>query len=219
MNPSATLLGSSSDEQKIIDRAIASAEIVDILKAAGIKTADISILSDEFLLEVAGMERKNLALEALRKLLNGEIKSRARTNVVESRAFSERLEAAVARYHAGALSALEMIQELIDLAKDLKAAEARGEESGLTPEELAFYDALAEHEKIRERIASLTAREREVLALMTQGKPNKVMAAVLGVSQRTVEIHRARVMEKSGATSLAQLVRMIMDLQAKQADK
>jgi type I restriction enzyme R subunit len=132
---------------QLIDRAIASAEIVDILKAAGIKTADISILSDEFLLEVAGMEHKNLALEALRKLLNGEIKSRARTNVVESRAFSERLEAAVARYHAGALSALEMIQELIDLAKDLKAAEARGEESGLSQEELAFYDALAEHEK------------------------------------------------------------------------
>jgi two-component system, LuxR family, response regulator FixJ len=72
--------------------------------------------------------------------------------------------------------------------------------------------ALAQHNKIRERIASLTPREREVLALMTQGKPNKVMAADLGVSQRTVEIHRARVMEKSGAASLAQLVRMVMDL-------
>jgi FixJ family two-component response regulator len=71
--------------------------------------------------------------------------------------------------------------------------------------------ALKEHERIRERLTSLTPREREVLTLMTQGKPNKVMAHELGVSQRTVEIHRARVMEKSGATSLAQLVRMIMD--------
>ncbi len=72
--------------------------------------------------------------------------------------------------------------------------------------------ALKEHERIRHRLESLTPREREVLALMTQGKPNKVMAADLGVSQRTVEIHRARVMEKSGASSLAQLVRMVMDL-------
>jgi two-component system, LuxR family, response regulator FixJ len=77
--------------------------------------------------------------------------------------------------------------------------------------------ALAQHTKIRERIESLTPREREVLALMTRGKPNKVMAAELAVSQRTVEIHRARVMEKSGAASLAQLVRMVMDLEAEQA--
>jgi two-component system response regulator FixJ len=78
--------------------------------------------------------------------------------------------------------------------------------------------SLAQHEKIRQRMASLTPREQEVLTLMTQGKPNKVMAAELGVSQRTVEIHRARVMEKSGAASLAQLVRMVMDLEAEQAD-
>jgi FixJ family two-component response regulator len=77
--------------------------------------------------------------------------------------------------------------------------------------------ALAQHDKIRARLASLTPREREVLALMTRGKPNKVMAAELGVSQRTVEIHRARVMEKSGAASLAQLVRMVMDLETEPA--
>jgi FixJ family two-component response regulator len=79
--------------------------------------------------------------------------------------------------------------------------------------------ALAQHENIRQRLGSLTPREREVLTLMTRGKPNKVMAADLGVSQRTVEIHRARVMEKSGAASLAQLVRMVMDLEAEQAGK
>lgn len=79
--------------------------------------------------------------------------------------------------------------------------------------------ALEQHSKIRERLEALTPREREVLMLMTRGKPNKVMAADLGVSQRTVEIHRARVMEKSGAASLAQLVRMVMDLEGTQAGK
>jgi two-component system, LuxR family, response regulator FixJ len=74
--------------------------------------------------------------------------------------------------------------------------------------------ALAEHAKIRERLESLTTREREVLTLMTRGMSNKLMAAELGVSQRTVEIHRARVMEKSGAASLAQLVRMVMDVES-----
>jgi type I restriction enzyme R subunit len=140
--------------QQLIDRAVASAEIVDILKVAGFDSPDISILSEEFLLEIQGMEKKNLALEALKKLLAGEIFSRTRTNVVESRAFSRRLEDAVARYHAGALSAVEMINELIALAKDLKAAQQRGEDQGLTPEELAFYDALAENESAVEAMGS-----------------------------------------------------------------
>jgi type I restriction enzyme R subunit len=140
--------------QQLIDRAVASAEIVDILKVAGIDSPDISILSEEFLLEIQGLEKKNLALEALKKLLAGEITSRMRTNVVESRAFSRRLEEAVARYHAGALSAVEMINELIALAKDMKAAQRRGEDQGLSPEELAFYDALAENESAVEAMGS-----------------------------------------------------------------
>lgn len=140
--------------QQLIDRAVASAEIVDILKVAGIDSPDISILSEEFLLEIQGMEKKNLALEALKKLLAGEITSRMRTNVVESRAFSRRLEDAVARYHAGALSAVEMINELIALAKDMKAARQRGEDQGLSPEEIAFYDALAENESAVEAMGS-----------------------------------------------------------------
>ena len=100
------------------------------------------------------MEKKNLALEALKKLLAGEISSRMRTNVVESRAFSKRLEDAVARYHAGALSAVELINELIALAKDMKAAQQRGEDQGLSPEELAFYDALAENESAVDAMGS-----------------------------------------------------------------
>lgn len=131
---------------QLINQAIASTEIVDILAAAGMTQPNLSILSDEFLLEVQKMERKNLALEALRKLLNGEIKSRARSNVVESRKFSERLEDAVARYHANALSTVEVLQELIKLAQDMRAAAQRGEELNLSHEEVAFYDALADNE-------------------------------------------------------------------------
>lgn len=123
-----------------------STEIVDILAAAGIDAPDISILSDEFLAEVQGMEKKNLALEALRKLINGEIRSQSRVNVVETRAFSERLEEAIARYHSNAITTAEVLQELIRLAKDIRDAHQRGEEQGLSPEELAFYDALAQNE-------------------------------------------------------------------------
>lgn len=140
--------------EQLVNKAVANAEIVDILKATGIKAPDISILSDEFLLEVQSMERKNLALEALKKLLNGEIKSKAKHNVVESRAFSERLEQAVIRYHANAISTVEMIQTLIDLAKDMKASAARGEAEGLSDEELAFYDALAQNQNAVEAMGN-----------------------------------------------------------------
>lgn len=140
--------------QQLIDRAVASSEIIDILKVAGIQSPDISILSDEFLMEVGKMEKKNLALEALKKLLNGEIVSRSKTNLVESRAFSNRLEEAVARYHAGAISAVEMIEALIGLAKDMQVARARGEEQGLSLEEIAFYDALAENESAVEAMGN-----------------------------------------------------------------
>jgi type I restriction enzyme, R subunit len=132
--------------QQIVSRAVVSTEIVDILAAAGIQTPDISILSDEFLLEVQQMEKKNLGLEALRKLLNDSIRSRTRTNVVEARAFTARLEDAIARYHANAITTTEVLQELIRLAQDIRAARSRGEEQGLSDEEVAFYDALAENE-------------------------------------------------------------------------
>lgn len=132
--------------QQIVSRAVVSTEIVDILAAAGIKSPDISILSDEFLAEVQQMERKNLALEALRKLINDGIRSRSKANVVQTKAFSERLEDAVARYHANAITTAEVLQELIQLAKDIRAARQRGEESGLSDEEIAFYDALAEND-------------------------------------------------------------------------
>ena len=144
--------------QQIVSRAVVSTEIVDILAAAGIKSPDISILSDEFLAEVQQMERKNLALEALRKLINDGIRSRSKANVVQTKAFSERLEDAVARYHANAITTAEVLQELIQLAKDIRAARQRGEESGLSDEEIAFYDALAENESAVQMMGDDTLR-------------------------------------------------------------
>lgn len=127
--------------ERLVNQSICSTEVIDILSVAGIKSPDISVLSEEFLKEMAGMEHKNLAVEALRKLLAGETKSRTRTNVVKNRQFSERIEEAMARYHNRVIDALQVIEELIQIGRDL-----RNElDDGLTPEEVAFYDALAEN--------------------------------------------------------------------------
>ncbi len=131
---------------QLISEAIASADIIDLLAAVGMDRPEISVLDESFLADVQNMEQKNLALEALKRLLSGEISARSTQNVVEAKAFSERLEAAVARYHANAITSIEMIQELIALSKDLKASIARGDELGLNLDELAFYDALSENE-------------------------------------------------------------------------
>ena len=128
------------------------------MKAAGLETPDISILSDEFLAEIREMEKKNLAIEALKKLINGDVRSQAKRNVMQSRAFSERLEAAISRYHANAITTAQVLEELIQLAKDIRAARTRGEESGLSDEEIAFYDALAENDNAREAMGEPALR-------------------------------------------------------------
>ena len=145
--------------QQLVSRAVVSTEIVDILAAVGINRPDISILSDEFLAEVQQMEKKNLALEALRKLLADSIRSRSKTNVVQARAFSQRLEDAIARYHANAITTAEVLQELIELAREIRAARERGEEAGLSDEEIAFYDALAENESAVQLMGDATLRQ------------------------------------------------------------
>ena len=136
--------------QQIVSRAVVSTEIVDIMKAAGLQSPDISILSDDFLAEVRDTPKKNLAIEALKKLINGDVRSHAKSNVTQSKAFTERLEAAIARYHANAITTAQVLEELIRLAKDIRAARARGEETGLSAEEIAFYDALAQNESARD---------------------------------------------------------------------
>jgi type I restriction enzyme R subunit len=136
--------------QQIVSRAVVSTEIVDIMAAAGLDRPDISVLSDEFLAEVRDLDKKNLAIEALRKLLNGQVHSQGKRNVVQARAFSERLESAIARYHTNAVTTVEVLEELIKLAQEIRSARARGEESGLSEDEIAFYDALAHNQSARD---------------------------------------------------------------------
>jgi len=131
--------------RQIINDAIVSSEVIDVFDAAGIKRPDISILSDEFLAEIDGMERKNLALELLRRLLNDEIKTRGQMNMVQGRKFSEMLAEAIKRYQNGLIDSAKVIEELIQLAKDIRAADERGEKLNLQKDELAFYDALADN--------------------------------------------------------------------------
>jgi type I restriction enzyme R subunit len=128
--------------RQIVSRAVASDEIIDIFSAAGLKKPDISILSDEFLAEIRNLPYKNLALETLKKLLNDKIRTIAKKNLVQSRVFSEMLQRAMIKFQNRSLDAAKVIQELIDLAKDMREAHKRGENLGFTEDELAFYDAL-----------------------------------------------------------------------------
>ncbi len=128
--------------RQIISRAVAPEGVVDIFAAAGLTKPDISILSDEFLAEVRGMPQRNLAVELLQKLLKGEVATRRRKNVVQARSFAEMLEQTVRRYQNRAIEAAQVIEELIQLARDMRAANARGQELGLSEDEIAFYDAL-----------------------------------------------------------------------------
>ena len=132
--------------QQIISRAVISTEIIDILEAAGMGLQDIAILSDEFLAEIQGMEKKNLALEALKKLINGEIKSKLSSRVVKTKAFSERLAESINRYHTNALTTAQVIEELIALAKEIRAEMEKRGKDGLSEDEVAFYEALSEND-------------------------------------------------------------------------
>ncbi len=135
---------------QLISKAISSNEVIDILGSVGLSKPNIAILSDEFLEEVIGMKHKNLAVELLNRLLKGNIRTFSKRNLVQSKKFSELLDAAIRKYQNRAIETTQIIMELIALAKQINESEKRGESTGLTPDELAFYDALADNESARE---------------------------------------------------------------------
>ena len=145
--------------RQIVSRAVASEGVVDIFAAAGLEKPDISILSEEFLAEVQGMKQRNLAVELLRKLLKGELAVRRRKNVVQARSFAEMLEQTIHRYGNRAVEAAQVIEELIQLARDMREANARGEALGLAEDELAFYDALETNDSAVHVLGDETLRD------------------------------------------------------------
>ncbi len=155
--------GKSPDEmetaiRQLVDKAVAVDGVIDIFAAAGINKPDVSILSDDFLQEIQGMKRKNLALELLKKLLNDELRARTRKNLAQGRKFSEMLEAALRKYRNNLLTAAQVIEELIQLAKEIKVSDDKAAGMGLSDDELAFYDALALNESAKEVMGDDTLR-------------------------------------------------------------
>ena len=145
--------------RQIVSRAVASEGVVHIFAAAGLEKPDISILSEEFLAEVRGMKQPNLAVELLQKLLKGELAARRRKNVVQARSFAEMLEQTVRRYGNRAVEAAQVIEELIQLARDMREANALGKALGLSEDELAFYDALGTNDSAVQVLGDETLRE------------------------------------------------------------
>lgn len=164
-----TKFGSSgrklSDEQKehalrqIISKAVVSAEVIDIFKAAGLNRPDIGILSDEFLEDVRHMKERNLAVELLERLLKDDIQARFKTNVVQQAKFSELLQLSLQRYRNRAIETAQVIEELIDMARKFQAAALHGEQLGLNRDEIAFYDALATNEAAVRELGDATLKK------------------------------------------------------------
>lgn len=161
--------GGLSDEEmettirQVIDKALVTEQVIDIFDASGIKKPDISVLSEEFLLEVQGMKHKNIALEVLKKLLNDEIKTRMKTNLVQSKSLMEMLENSIKKYHNKIITAAEVIEELIKLSKDIHQMDEEPKAMGLTDFEYAFYTAIANNDSAKELMEKDVLRELAVV--------------------------------------------------------
>ena len=149
--------------RQVIDKALVTERVIDVFDAAGIKKPDISILSEEFLLEVKNMVHKNIALEVLKKLLNDEIKSHVKKNLIQSKSLMEMLENAIRKYHNKILTAAEVIEELIELSKDIQKMYKEPGEMGLSDLEYAFYTAIANNDSARELMEKDKLRELAVV--------------------------------------------------------
>lgn len=149
--------------RQVVDKALVSEQVIDVFDAAGIKKPDISILSEDFLLELKGMEHKNVALEVLKKLLNDEIKSRSKKNLVKSKSLMEMLENSIKKYHNKILTAAEVMDELIKLSKDIVNMDNEAKQLGLSDFEYAFYTAVADNDSARDLMEKDKLRELAVI--------------------------------------------------------
>jgi type I restriction enzyme R subunit len=185
--------------RQLVSKAITTeGEIIDVFTAAGLKKPDIGILSPQFLAEVRGLKHKNVAVELLEKLLKDELKVRSKRNLVQSQVFSEKLKKTLNAYHNRAISTMQVIEELIKLAKDLDASNKRGEDTGLTDDEIAFYDALAANESA---VRAMGDNKLKVIAgeLVTQVRKSVSIDWTLRESARAkIRIMVKRILNKYG---------------------
>ena len=185
--------------RQLVSKAIMADEgIIDVFTAAGLKKPDISILSDQFLTEVRGLKHKNVAAELLAKLLKDEIKQRSVRNLVQSRAFSEMLRSTLNAYHNRAIATQEVIEELINLAKEMDAATKRGQDLGLNDDEIAFYDALAANESA---VQAMGNDELKVIAaeLVTQVRKSVTIDwSVRESAKARIKVMVKRILKKHG---------------------
>ena len=185
--------------RQLVSKAITTeGQVIDVFTAAGLPKPDISILSDQFLAEVRGLKHKNVAAELLEKLLKDELKVRSKRNLVQSQVFSERLKKTLNAYHNRAISTMQVIEELIKLAKDLDAATKAGKEMGLTDDEKAFYDALAANDSA---VTAMGDAKLKVIAaeLITQVKKSVTIDWTLRESARAkIKVMVKRILNKHG---------------------
>ena len=185
--------------RQLVSKAITTeGQVIDVFTAAGLPKPDISILSDQFLAEVRGLKHKNVAAELLEKLLKDELKVRSKRNLVQSQVFSEKLKKTLNAYHNRAISTMQVIEELIKLAKDLDASTKRGEDMGLTDDEVAFYDALATNDSA---VQAMGDAKLKVIAaeLITQVKKSVTIDWTLRESARAkIKVMVKRILNKHG---------------------
>ncbi len=185
--------------KQLVSKAVsADDEVIDVFSAAGLKRPDISILSDEFLAEVQGLKHKNVAAELLKRLLQGEIKAQSKRNVVLGRKFSEMLKRSLLAYQNRAIATHESIEELLNLAREIRDSHKRGDELGLPEDELAFYDALAQNESAME---AMGIDELKVIAaeLVTNVRKSVTIDWTLRESARAkIRVMVRRILNKHG---------------------
>ncbi|MBF0565611.1 MAG: type I restriction endonuclease subunit R [Nitrospirae bacterium] len=184
--------------RQIVSKAVASEGIVDIFAAAGLKKPDISILSEEFLAEIRGLPQKNLAVELLERLLSDEIKTRSKRNIVQARSFAGMLEKSIRGYHNRAIETAKVIEELIELARDMNKATRRGEDLGLSEDELAFYDALETNDSAVKVLGDETLRTIAHELLETIMRNRTIDWTVRENVRAKLRLHVKRILRKYG---------------------
>ena len=184
--------------RQVIDQALVSHQVIDVFSAAGIKKPDISILSDEFLLEVKNMKHKNIAIETLKKLLNDEIKGREKRNIIQGKTLMEMLENSIQKYHNKVITAVEVIEELIDIAKKIQSADKEPKALNLSNEEYAFYTAVANNKSALELMGKEQLRELAVALTETVRKNASIDWQIKESVRANIRVMVKRILKKYG---------------------